>query len=255
MDASSNLIAISLERGLDSGWPEFLAAAKAANPEFETNYGVERLAADYAVLPIKIAKAMGHATGHESQELFRIGNMLLIVQERGTYTIDDMAHVMSNNWVLPTGDLDLIDRVRDKMSLSCNFVEDINRCGFQHFAKHVDEPIAVKSFMGQLGRLRIDPQRREFSRTPILSLSAVKAVLCAEIWCAWACENRSPLPPKAAFVELFGPGMAVRITEFTEQLMRAFTCNNFKLAVLQRYGYDIAFLSDFSVLVSLVEGL
>ncbi|KAI0539068.1 hypothetical protein GGR58DRAFT_500506 [Xylaria digitata] len=252
MDAAGNLIPTNPERGFDNGWPGFLAAAKAANPNFETNYGVKRLAADYTMLPTKIAKSMGHATGHESEELFRIGNMLLIVQERATYTIDDMAHVVSNNWVLPTGDLDLIDRVRDKISLSCNFVEDISQSGFQRFVKHIDEPIAVKSFMERLHRLRIDPQ---FPRAPTLSLSAVKAVLCAEIWCTWVYENQSSLPSKVAFVELFGPGMAVEITEFTRQLMRAFTCTDFKLVVVPRYGYDVAFLSGFYALVSLVEGL
>ncbi|TGJ81505.1 hypothetical protein E0Z10_g7265 [Xylaria hypoxylon] len=253
MNRADELIPTNPEEGLDSGWPAFLAAAKATDPNFEKNYGVKRLAADYAMLPVKMAKAMEHATGHKSEELFKIGYMLLLVQERATYTLDDLAHVMSSNWNLLIDDLDLIDRVRDKMSLSCNFVEVLNRSRFRHFVKHLDNYNMVESFLERFDYFKTDEPEIPHAHT--LTISGVKVVLCAEIWCTWAYENRNPLPSKVAFVELFGPGMAAEITEFTRRLMNAFTLSEFKHSVVSWYGYDVAFLRAFNALVQLVEGL
>ncbi|KAI1356225.1 hypothetical protein F5Y01DRAFT_268955 [Xylaria sp. FL0043] len=237
-------------RELDSGWPAFLAAAKAADPNFES-YGVERLAADYAMLRTKVAQAMKHATGYESEELFKIGYILSIVQERIAYTIEDLAYVISNSWAMPTGDLDLIDRVRDTMSLPCNFAEELSRSGFQGFVNHVDEAIEVQNFLEQLDHVRTHPQNSP--RTSILSLTDVKAVLCAEIWCTWAYENKSPLPSEVAFVSLFGPQVAVKITEFARQLEKAFTYKEFQDYVLRWYGFDVAILRNMGALIDLVE--
>ncbi|KAI0908270.1 hypothetical protein F4823DRAFT_599964 [Ustulina deusta] len=237
--------------GLDSGWPAFLAAAQAADPNFE-NYGVERLAADYAMLPIKIAKAMKHATGHQSEELFKIGYMLSIVQERTTYTLDDLTQVISNNWVMLTGDLDLIDRVKDIMALSCNFAEELSQSGFGDFVKHVDEPMEVQSFLKRLDHIRTHPQGSP--RAPTLSVSEAKAVLCAEVRCTWAYENQSPLPSEVAFVELSGLGMDVKITEFARRLEKAFNCREFQEYILRWYGFDVAIVRSINALVKLVDG-
>ncbi|KAI0429311.1 hypothetical protein F5Y09DRAFT_260745 [Xylaria sp. FL1042] len=251
MDPAAKETPTSREReGLDGGWPAFLAAAKAADPNFES-YGVERLASDYTMLRIKIAQAMKHATGHQSEELFKIGYILSIVQERTAYTIDDLAHVISNNWAMPTGDLDLIDRVRDIMFLPCNFAEVLSRSGFQDFVGHVDEPIEVQNFLERLDHVRTHSQ--EFPRTPTLSLAEVKAVLCAEVWCTWAYENKSPLPSEVAFITLFGTGVAAKITEFTRQLEKAFTCKEFKDYILRWYGFDVSILRTINSLIDLVD--
>ncbi|KAI1422557.1 hypothetical protein F5Y12DRAFT_610303 [Xylaria sp. FL1777] len=239
------------EEGLDSGWPTFLAAAKAADPNFE-DYGVKRLAADYARLRNKITQAMKHATGHPSEELFKIGYMLSVVQERTTYTLDDLARVVPGNWVMPTGDLDLVDRVRDIMSLSCNFAEDLSQSGFQDFVNHVDKPIEVQGFLKRLDRVRTHPQ--DLSCAPTLSVLEVKAVLCAEIWCTWAYENRSPLPSEVAFIDLFGRETAAKITEFATQLAEAFTCGEIRDYIIRWYGFDVAILRSISALFDLVDG-
>ncbi|KAI0816090.1 hypothetical protein GGR55DRAFT_216906 [Xylaria sp. FL0064] len=236
--------------GLDSGWPAFLAAAKAADPNFES-YGVERLAADYAMLRTKLAQAMKHATGYESEELFKIGYILSIVQERPAYTIDHLAHVVSNDWAMPTGDLDLIGRVRDIMSLPCNFAEELSQSGFQAFVNHVDEPIEVQNFLERLDHVRT--YSRNTPRTPILALADVKAVLYAEIWCTWAYEKRSPLPAEVMFATLFGPEIAVKIKAFARQLEKAFTCKAFKDYVLRWYGFDVVILRNIGALVDLVD--
>ncbi|KAI1272890.1 hypothetical protein F5Y07DRAFT_403006 [Xylaria sp. FL0933] len=217
-------------RELDSGWPAFLAAAKAADPNFES-YGVERLAADYAMLRTKVAQAMKHATGYQSEELFNIGYILSIVQERTAYTIEDLAYVISNDWAMPTGDLDLIDRVRDTMSLPCNFAEELHRSGFQGFVNHVDEAIEVQNFLERLDHVRTHPQNSP--RTSILSLTDVKAVL--------------------SFMTLFGPKVAVKITEFARQLEKAFTCKEFQDYVLRWYGFDVAILRNMGALIDLVD--
>ncbi|KAI0966163.1 hypothetical protein F4678DRAFT_302395 [Xylaria arbuscula] len=251
MGPTSQETPIGQEQGLNSGWPAFLAAAKAADPNFE-NYGIERLAGDYAMLRSKIARAMKHATGHQSEELFKIGYMLSIIQERTTYTLDDLAYILSSSWVIPTADLDLIDRVRDIILLPCNFAEELNQAGFLRFVNRIDEPIEVQNFLGRLDHVRTHP--RGFPRDPTLSISEVTAILCAEIWCTWAYENRSPLPPEVAFVSLFGPETVVSITEFATRLEKAFTCKGFQDYVLRWYGFDVSILRNINALVDLVDG-
>ncbi|KAK5626153.1 hypothetical protein RRF57_001868 [Xylaria bambusicola] len=238
------------QEGLDSGWPAFLAAARAADPNFE-DYGVARLAGDYVMLRTKITEAVKHATGHTSEELFKIGYILSIIQERTSYTLDNLAHVVSCSWVMPTGDLDLVDRVRDIMSLPCNFTEELSQSGFQDFVNHIDNLDEVQNFLRRLDHVRTHPRR--LPRAPTLSVSEIKAVLCAEIWCTWAYENRCPLPSEVAFVELFGAGMAVKVTEFGERLAKAFTCPEFEEYVLRWYGFDVAILRNMSALVDLVD--
>ncbi|KAI0518116.1 hypothetical protein F5B22DRAFT_601765 [Xylaria bambusicola] len=238
------------QEGLDSGWPAFLAAARAADPNFE-DYGVARLAGDYARLGTKIIEAVRHATGHTSEELFKIGYMLSIIQERTTYTLDDLAHVVSSSWVMPTGDLDIVGRVRDIMYLPCNFAEELNQSGFRDFINHIDNLDEVQSFLRRLDYVRTHPGR--LPRLPTLSVSETKAVLCAEIWCTWAYENRCPLPSEVAFVELFGAGMTVKVTEFGRRLETAFACAEFKEYILRWYGFDVAILRNMSALDDLVD--
>jgi hypothetical protein len=204
------------ENGSDSGWLAYLAAVKSADPEIEDNYGLERIATDYAMLPTKVLNAAKFATGHKSEELFRIGYMLLIVREWNSYTLADLAHVVSSNWVMPTDDLDLIDRVRDTMASSCRFAEDLHQSKFPDFVKHVDRPREVRDFMRQLEDFRTLPRDR--NRSPILGISDFKVILCAEIWCTWAHESQSPLPSRVDFVELFGPGIAAAIKLFVRRL-------------------------------------
>ncbi|KAI1310733.1 hypothetical protein F5Y03DRAFT_345477 [Xylaria venustula] len=251
MGPTSEETPIDHKEGLDSGWPAFLAAAKAADPNFE-DYGIERLAGDYAMLRSKIARAMKHATGHQSEELFKIGYMLSIIQERTTYTLGDLAHVISSSWVIPTGDLDLIDRVRDIISLPCSFAEELNQAGFLRFVDRIDEPLEIQNFLGRLDHVRTHP--RKSPRDLTLPISELKAILCAEIWCTWAYENRSPLPPEVAFVSLFGPATVVSITEFATRLEKAFTCEEFQDYILRWYGFDVAILRNFNALVDLVDG-
>lgn len=205
------------EGHIDSGWPASLAAARAADPNFES-YGVARLAGDYAMLRTKIAEAVKHATGHPSEELFKIGYMLSIVQERTTFTFDDLARVASSSWVMPTGDLDLIDRVRDIISLPCNFAEELSQSGFQDFVNHVDEPEEVQNFLKRLDHVRTHPRR--LPRIPTLSVSEVKMVLCAEIWCTWDYDNPCPLPSEIAFVEFLGTESVLGLTNFERRLAK-----------------------------------
>ncbi|GAW14285.1 hypothetical protein ANO14919_036860 [Xylariales sp. No.14919] len=252
-DPSLNITTSNPDNSLDSGWPDYLAAAQAADPNFESIYGTRLLANDYGRLPEKISDRMHEITGHGSHELFRIGYMLLLVQERDTYTLDDLAHVLTSDWALPTGDLDLIDRVRDKMAPSCHFIDDITICGFRRFVKHLDKEDVVEDFMRRFGFVRGD--QPEFPRRPGLSHTMVKVTLCAEIWCTWASRNRCPLPSRAAFVEVFGSGLVREITEFTRRLTKAFTCPEFENSALPWYGYDVALLRYFKALVFLVEGL
>ncbi|KAI1826971.1 hypothetical protein F4861DRAFT_462931 [Xylaria intraflava] len=251
MTLTSEANSILPRKGDDAGWLAYLAAAKATDPDFENGYGTEHLAADYAALPIKLAKAMKHATGYESEELFRIGYMLLIVQEHQAYTLDNLAQVTSTNWVMPTDDLDLIDRVRDIMSLPCNFAKELSQSNFRHLAEHVDDPREVQSFLGRLASVKLHSGGLPQS---VLSVLEIKAIICAEIWCTWANEDRSPLPSTKSFIGLFGPGVESEVIAFVTRLQQAFTCKEVRDFILQRYGYDVVFLRKTNDLVDLVDG-
>lgn len=199
----------------DSGWLAFLAAAKEEDPDIESTHGIEGLVADY--LPTQVAETMKYATGHESEELFRIGYTLLIL-ERDLYTFDDLAHAISGSRVMPVVNLDLIHRVRDKLALPCYFAEDITRAGFRDIVNLVEDPVEVHSFLERLDQMRTGG--RDLASDPILSYSEVKAVLCAEIWCRWL-SNEDPEPllsNSARFVGLFGPETAVEVNAFSKQL-------------------------------------
>lgn len=201
----------------DSGWPSFLAAAKKDDPDIEITHGIECLVADYEALPTQVAEAMKHATGHESEELFRIGYARLIV-ERDLCTLDDLAHVILGHGAMPVVNLDLIHCVRDKMALPCHFAEDITRAGFRDILNLVEDPAEVQSFLKRLDQVRTG--RRDLAGVPILSYSEVKAVMCAEIWCRWV-SNQDPetLPSNIQFVGLFGPETVVEIKGFSRRLM------------------------------------
>ncbi|KAI2628258.1 hypothetical protein GGS21DRAFT_249899 [Xylaria nigripes] len=93
---------------------------------------------------------MKHAAGHESEKLFRIGYVLLIVQERRTHTLRDLACVVSANWVSPTVDHDLIDRVRDRMALTCNFAEELSQSDLGHFSENDDKQFEVQDFLNRI---------------------------------------------------------------------------------------------------------
>ncbi|KAI3321281.1 hypothetical protein HD806DRAFT_204392 [Xylariaceae sp. AK1471] len=249
--ADSDLKPTVTEKGLATSGPAFFAAAEADGPNVGNIYTMRHVPADYATLPTKLVKAVKFATGYESEELFRIGYILLMVQEWKTYALADLAHVVSSDWDMPTSDLDLIDRVRDMMALPCRLAEVLSQAKFTDFVKHVNKPLEVRSFLRRLEHLKTLP--RDPDRTPILPISDFKVILCAEIWCTWAHENRSPLPSKVEFVELFGPEIAVAITIFVRRFAKALTCPEFQGYILQWYGFDVLIPTMINELIDLVE--
>ncbi|KAI1260676.1 hypothetical protein F5Y18DRAFT_248950 [Xylariaceae sp. FL1019] len=201
-------------------------------------------------------KAVLNATGHESLELFKIGCMLLKVQDDADCSLEDLEYFVSKEWRMPTGDyaVDLLDRVQVGIHVPCQFLERLKRSKFEQFHDHADDPRQVQGFLGRM------EQAKKLPRTgPILSVLDFKTILVAEIWCSWAYGNNNPLPPKSHFLQLFGQEIAVPLAMFSKRFLegmnslRRYCCvcvltnsivwqasKDFQKYVRQWYGLDMS---------------
>ncbi|KAI1124567.1 hypothetical protein F5Y10DRAFT_284976 [Nemania abortiva] len=203
--------------GFDNGCDSNPKEALNAKSDIPETHDTERLAADYEAALTKVAKAMKHATGYGSIELLKLGDVLYLAREWPKYNdLGLMKQLMSNNSLMSTNDITaLIDSIQDIMSSLCFFIEDLSGAGLQDLAKKIKkkkctltEANEFLERLDQFGRQSVDEKR---ATGPIIPISDVKAVLCAEIWCItcdWAHRDRMPFPSLEEFIEIMRPHMA-----------------------------------------------
>ncbi|KAI0164136.1 hypothetical protein GGR57DRAFT_276500 [Xylariaceae sp. FL1272] len=183
-------------------------------------------------------KAVMNATGHESLELFKIGCMLLEVQDNEDCSLEDLAWFISREWQMPKGNyaVDLLDRVQVGIHVPCQFLERLIRSKFEQLHDHVHDPRQVQGFLGRM------EQSKKLPRTsPVLSVLDFKTILAAEIWCSWAHRNNGPLPAKNHFIQLFGQETAIPLAMFSKQFLNVWAASkDFQKYVRQWYGLDMA---------------
>ncbi|KAI0102285.1 hypothetical protein GGR51DRAFT_574195 [Nemania sp. FL0031] len=156
---------------------------------------------DHQRHPLTMDTAIKSATGHESMELLKIGYMLLVFQDSDRCTTDDLERVASGHWLMPTNDLDLIVRIRAVVARLCRFGDHLALAGLLNSD---NKSINVDLFLEELENSQQNPKLwLDSAPSPlILSISAIKAILCGEIWCVLIQLNLPP--PVEKFIERFG---------------------------------------------------
>ncbi|KAI0198519.1 hypothetical protein F4808DRAFT_254559 [Astrocystis sublimbata] len=180
--------------------------------EFEDLLGISP---DKLDISLRAARAMKHATGHESISLFRFGYMLYIVLTHDNFTLDDLRNVAARDWNLQgedSTDADLPDKVRDMTFFPCYLAVSIS---YDRVSRYFEEnlnphatPAGVRLFLNECDQ----DENGDIPHDRMIPCPAIiVAVLCAEIWCAWASRSRSSLPSKQEFMSLFPPEAKIGI--------------------------------------------
>ncbi|KAH8163629.1 hypothetical protein CIB48_g4598 [Xylaria polymorpha] len=174
-----NRVVNTPEQGRDYVWEAFVGLIQDDNEDWECLWGRPVEETDISV---RAARAMKHATGHESVGLFKFGYMLYIVRTCTAYTLDDLAYVMSHDWDFPTDDPNLPDHVRDMMFFPCHLIEKTSNEELDEFLRNVcnphEMPAEIQMFLEGYG----PDETWSIPRKTILPIQIIEAVMCAEIW-------------------------------------------------------------------------
>ncbi|KAJ8124329.1 hypothetical protein O1611_g9312 [Lasiodiplodia mahajangana] len=230
------------------GCEVYLSVATHAQPNYFEEVGTNRLVTEYHALPVERDTWGKHETDHKSEELLRIGEMLIIIKERKIHRPSGLNRVMSGWWDAVMNDEGVISRAHHKVSEVRRFATHLRLARLQDFANEATA-ITTGNFMDRLERAKDDPRLD----LPILPVSDIQAILYAEIWCTYVGNQYQMAPPSIVeFLKVFKLGRA-EVTGFLVPLATAFQLQYVYTYCLAWYGSDLAMVREFSTLKILIE--
>ncbi|KAI0441443.1 hypothetical protein F4803DRAFT_523467 [Xylaria telfairii] len=139
------------------------------------------------------------------------------------------------------------------MFFPCHLVEKTSNEELDEFLRNVcnprQMPAEVQMFLQGYG----PDGTWSTPRKTILPIEVIEAVMCAEIWCAWASRKQSPLPSCQAFIALFQPTTATHVKGLANRLQKRTVLYNpwFQCIATNRYHsfYKTGIMGTFSLVL------